>query len=320
MQLKLFTPISKDILKQGKSYPFNVYTEVEEKIFSILLKANEVFEQNKENLLLNRNILTLYIKAEKKNLYQAYLETHIQTILEDPSVNLDTKTSFINQMASTTMNDLFEKEISSKNIVQVNSIIDNSVHLILKDSKAMYSMLKVTSYDYYTYTHCIDVASYAIGFGVFLALDKQELITLGKAAMLHDIGKKDIDHDIITKNGILTYEEFEIIKQHPQLSVAILKKVGETDETLLKIIEQHHEKEDGSGYPYGLKNDEIHHLAKIVSICDIFNALTTRRTYKDPMTSFYAFNIMFEDMKHQLCQKSLKKFVKFMGYNEKIYS
>jgi putative nucleotidyltransferase with HDIG domain len=316
MELKKFTPISKDILKQGECYTFNIYKEIEEKVFLVLLKKDEMFQKSKECFLVDENISTLYIKSEDKKLYQAYIQTHINTILEDPSVNLDTKASFINQIASATMNELFESEITSQNIAQVDSLIDNSVHLILKDNKAMYSMLKVTSYDYYTYTHCIDVAAYAIGFGVFLGLNEQDLAVLGKAAMLHDIGKKDIDHDIITKNGSLTYEEFEIVKQHPQLSVAILKEIGETDETLLTIIEQHHEKIDGSGYPYGLKERQIHDLAKIVAICDIFNALTTRRTYKDRMSSFYAFNIMFSEMRNKLCPIYLKKFVKFMGYHE----
>lgn len=214
------------------------------------------------------------------------------------------------------MNDLFENEISTENIVHVNSIIDNSIHLILNDNKAMYSMIKVTSYDYYTYTHCIDVAAYAIGFGVYLGLNEYELSILGKAAMFHDIGKKEIDHNIIAKNGSLTYEEFEIVKKHPQLSVKILQELGENDEILLEIIEQHHEKIDGTGYPYGLKDKEIHDFAKIVSICDIFNALTTRRTYKDRMSTFYTFNIMFNEMKNKLCPKYLKKFVKFMGYQE----
>ena len=317
MELKKFTPISKDILKKGECYAFNIYKEVEEKVFSILLKKEERFQTSKECFLVDENIATLYIKSDDKKLYQNYLQSNISTIINDPSINLDSKASFINQIASVTMNDLFESEITTENIMQVDSIIDTSVHLILKDNKAMYSMLKVTSYDYYTYTHCIDVAAYAIGFGVFLGLDEKNLAMLGKAAMLHDLGKKDIDHDIITKNGSLTYEEFEIVKQHPLLSVAILKEIGETDETLLKIIEQHHEKCDGSGYPYGLKDRQIHDLAKIVAICDIFNALTTRRTYKDRMSTFYTFNIMFNEMKNKLCPKYLKKFVKFMGYHEK---
>ena len=98
--------------------------------------------------------------------------------------------------------------------------------------------------------------------------------------------------------------------------VKILKELGETDELLLKIIEQHHEKCDGSGYPYGLIEAEIQDLSKIVAICDIFNALTTRRTYKERMNSFFAFNIMFNEMKNKLSASYLKKFILFMGHKE----
>lgn len=316
MELKKFTPISKDILKHNECYEFNIYVEIEDKVFSVLLKKDTPFDTQKKSFLVTKNITAVFIKTEDKKLYQTYIAKNITSIIDDPLINLDTKTSYINQIAAEAMNDLFENEITTENITQVDSIIDNSIHLILNDSKAMYSMLKVTSYDYYTYTHCIDVAAYAIGFGVFLGLNEYELSILGKAAMLHDIGKKDIDHDIITKNGSLTYEEFEIVKKHPQLSVKILQDIGETDEILLEIIEQHHEKINGTGYPYGLKDKEIHDFAKIIAICDIFNALTTRRTYKDKMSTFNTFNIMFNEMKNTLCPKYLKKFVKFMGYQE----
>lgn len=319
MKLTKFTPISKDILKQNGIYPFNIYKQVEEKVFSILLKEGEPFLKSKPCFLVDENIATtLYVKAEQKELYFKFLEKNINRFLEDKSINLDSKAEIINQIASSTMNTLFKQEIKAENIEQVDEIVDNTIKLILQDTKAMYSMLKVTSYDYYTYTHCIDVAAYAIGFGVYLGLEKEQIDILGKAAMLHDIGKKNIPHDIITKNGRLTFEEFEIVKQHPALSVKILKELGEENKDLLDIIAQHHEKCDGTGYPRGLKENQIHDLAKIVAICDIFNALTTRRTYKDRMSSFDAFAIMYQTMKNQLCPTFLRKFVKFMGYNEDI--
>jgi putative nucleotidyltransferase with HDIG domain len=319
MKLTKFTPISKEILKQNGVYPFHIYKEVEEKVFSVLLKQGEAFLKSKACFSVDENYATtLYVKAEQKHLYFKFLEENINDFLNNKSINLDSKAEMINQIASSTMNDLFKKEIQPDNVEHVDEIVDNTVKLILKDTKAMYSMLKVTSYDYYTYTHCVDVAAYAIGFGVFLGLDEDQLNILGKAAMLHDIGKKNIPHEIITKNGRLTYEEFEIVKQHPVLSVKILKEIGEENTQLLEIIAQHHEKCNGTGYPRGLKANEIHDLAKIVSICDIFNALTTRRTYKDRMSSFDAFAIMYQTMKDELCPTFLRKFVKFMGYNENI--
>ncbi len=134
--------------------------------------------------------------------------------------------------------------------------------------------------------------------------------------MLHDIGKKKIPHSIITKNGKLTKEEFEIVKSHPTFSVEVLKESGESNELLLKLIEQHHEKCDGTGYPKGLKEQEIEVLAKIISVCDVFNALTTRRTYKDRMSSYEAFKIMNNEMKNHLCALTLRNFICFMGCNK----
>ena len=219
----------------------------------------------------------------------------------------------LKEIASETMNDLFQSEVNCENLLKIDSLVNNSINLILNEKNAMYSMLKVTSYDYYTYTHCIDVATYAIGFGSYLNLPQEEIELLGKAAMLHDLGKKDIPLEIITKKGFLTTQEYEIVKQHPTLSVKILKQNNEKNSRLLQLIEQHHEKCDGTGYPKGLKEYEIDTLSKIVTICDVFNALTTRRSYKERVSSFDTFKIMCTEMNTHLCKNTLKKFIAFMG-------
>ncbi len=308
MQIKQFTPIFKEILKQEQLFPFNIYKELDDNSF-LLIQIKDTPIVNVDELLV---VETLYIKTEDKIYYKELLEKHVNSILTDSNINIDKKTSFVNQIASNTMQTLFEEKISIKNVRKASSVSDNIVNLMLKDNKAMYSMLKVTSYDYNTYSHCVDVASYCIGFGVFLGLSKEELIVLGKAGMLHDIGKKEIDKKIIGKKGPLTFEEFEIVKHHPALGVKSLRLTGVTNKTLLTIVEQHHEKCDGSGYPKGLKDDEIHDLAKILTICDIFDALTTKRAYKERMPSYHALNFMFTEMYNQLSPKYLREFARFM--------
>lgn len=310
-----FTPIIKETLKNGESYPYNIYRQVDEKIFSILLKKNTPFYKSCECFLLDEIESSIYIKTEDKFKYHHHIQQHISEILDDDRINVDIKASLIKEIASVTMDDLFKSDVNSKNLSKINTLVNNSIRLILTDKNAMYSMLKVTSYDYYTYTHCIDVATYALGFGSYLQLELDDLNTLGKAAMLHDIGKKNIPYEIITKNDKLTHEEFEIIKQHPTYSVNILRKCGETNETMLQLIEQHHEKCDGTGYPKGLNEKNINQLSKIIAVCDVFNALTTRRTYKDRMTSFDAFKIMCTEMNTHLCAATLKQFINFMGCN-----
>ncbi|WP_419769538.1 MAG: HD-GYP domain-containing protein [Candidatus Marinarcus sp.] len=308
----LFTPIAKDILEEGNVYPYNLYRKVDEKIFTLILKKDKVLNQiNGKKLSFSDNLV--YINAKDRRLYQEYIQSHISNIIDNKEVSIESKVSLINQIASTTMNDLFESEVTSENLIKINSVINDTIKLMLNESNALYAMLKVTSYDYYTYTHCVDVAAYAIGFGIYLNLCQHDLETLGKAAMLHDLGKKGIDNKIITKNGALTLEEFEIVKEHPTLSVKMLEELGEEDRDLLVAIGQHHEKCNGKGYPKGLYANEICELAKIVSICDVFNALTTRRTYKDRMSSFHAFKIMCGEMLEDLSKEHLAKFIRFMG-------
>ncbi|WP_419769588.1 MAG: HD-GYP domain-containing protein [Candidatus Marinarcus sp.] len=313
MQTENFRPISKEILVQGESYAFTIYKQMDKELFSLFLEKETPLIQSKASLCVDEKCSALFIKTEDRTLYQSYIQNNINTLLDDETIPLDNKTLFINEIASATMYYLFNHNITTEILHDVDTTVKSSIKLILSDTKAMYSMLKTTSYDYYTYTHCIDVASYAIGFGAYLGFDEATLIRLGKAAMMHDIGKKFIDHNIITKNGKLTPEEFDEVKKHPSLSVTILEELNECDEILLRAIGEHHEKCDGTGYPKGLKEDQINDLAKIVSICDVFNALTTRRSYKERMSTYEAFGIMFGEMKKDLSEKLLNKFVSFMG-------
>lgn len=312
----IFTPIVKETLQKGESYPYNIYRQTDEKIFSILLKKNEVFSISPQCFIIDENISNLYIKSIDKPKYQTYIQKHISNILENQMVPLDAKASLIKEIAAATMYDLFQSDVNSENLLKINTLVNNSIKLILTDKNAMYSMLKVTSYDYYTYTHCIDVATYALGFGCYLQLELDDLNTLGKAAMLHDLGKKNIPYEIITKNDKLTTQEYELIKEHPLHSVELLKQTGETNQKLLTLIAQHHEKCDGTGYPHQLQEKEIEDLAKIISVCDVFNALTTQRTYKNRMSSYDAFTIMCNEMNQHLCKKTLINFINFMGCKE----
>lgn len=309
-----FTPIIKDILKEGKTYPYSLYRQVDEKIFGLILKKDELLNPSIDTQYVKKNT-PIYIKSSERRHYQQYIQKNISDMINNENISLDSKASLINHIATETMNDLFESDVTSENLSKIDTVINHSIKLMLSEYKAMQSMLKVTSYDYYTYTHCIDVATYAIAFGIFLNFEENDLGVLGKAAMLHDLGKKEIDSNIITKNGKLTKEEFEIVKAHPVYSVKLLKEMGETEKKLLTAIAQHHEKCNGKGYPLGLKDNEISEFAKIISICDVFNALTTRRTYKDRMSSFNAFEIMCNEMIDDLSKVHLLKFIKFMGYN-----
>ena len=136
----------------------------------------------------------------------------------------------------------------------------------------------VADKDQYTHEHNLSVKNYATKIGNNLRLSKEIIENIAFAAILHDIGKVDIPDEILKKPGKLTEEEFDIIKEHPIIGVEMVKETHY--ENLSDIILQHHERIDGTGYPYGLKGDEIMIEAQVVAMADVFHAMASDRPYR----------------------------------------
>ena len=170
--------------------------------------------------------------------------------------------------------------------------------------------MTIASHDYYTHTHSINVTIYALSLGSFLGIKGHALAELGEAALLHDLGKSKVDIEIINKNGKLTDKEFEEMKKHPLLGYTLGLKLGIKSRDVLEGIRHHHEKMDGSGYPLRMRGEKIPYFARIIGICDIFDALTSRRSYKEPMTSFDALLLMKTTMKEHIDPKLLNSMIK----------
>ncbi len=304
--------VPKSFLELKEEFDYPIYAKINNKSFTVLVDKNSKYDKTTCDFYQKEELTQVFINTKDKIKYQADIENLMSDIVNNDSFSSEVKATLIKDLAKETVRNLFEDEVTPEALKSVDNILTSKIEFILKDELAIKSLLKVVSYDYYTSTHCIDVATYALGFGCYLKLPKKDLKTLGKAALLHDLGKRRVSKDIICKNGKLTKEEFEIVKSHPKHSVDILKEQGETNTRLIKIVEQHHEKCDGSGYPYGLKANEIDEFAKILAICDIFNALTTKRTYKEKLDKYEAYMIMYEKMQGHISYYYLKKFLEFL--------
>lgn len=136
-------------------------------------------------------------------------------------------------------------------------------------------MIALQNYDDYTYKHCLRVAMLSTGIANELHLSQGDIKEVILAALLHDIGKSNIDHEIIVKPGRLTDEEFDKIKQHPYIGYRILKQTGGYSANVLSGVLFHQEKFDGSGYPTGLAGKKIPLIARILTVADVFDALTS---------------------------------------------
>jgi putative nucleotidyltransferase with HDIG domain len=140
-------------------------------------------------------------------------------------------------------------------------------------------MIEIKSYDNYTYSHSLNVGILSAMLAGEIGISRNRLEDLALCALMHDIGKIGIPDEIINKEGILSNEEYEVIKRHPKLGYDLLKDMTFLDSSS-KILLQHHERIDGKGYPYGLEAHEIDKLAKILAVADAYDAMTTIRPYR----------------------------------------
>ncbi len=149
--------------------------------------------------------------------------------------------------------------------------------------------------DKYTHEHSRNVARISVMLGRKLGLPEKELEDLEISAILHDVGKIGIPDSILLKPGRLTPEEFDYIKKHTVFGAEILSKLRHSTQSMISGALEHHEKLDGSGYPYGKKNGEISLFGRIIAVADIYDALTAKRVYKKEWTKEKVLEILRDD-------------------------
>ncbi|MCR4955567.1 MAG: HD-GYP domain-containing protein, partial [Lachnospiraceae bacterium] len=173
----------------------------------------------------------------------------------------------------------------------------------------------IKMYDENTSLHSVNVAVMATMFGMSLGYDPRKLNNLGVGGLLHDIGKSRVPIEIIGKSGKLDEEEILEVRKHPQHGWDILDKDVLIPATVKAIALQHHENWDGSGYPRGIREYEVYELAAIVHICDVFDALISKRTYKDS----FSFTDSINYMKSQSGKMFSPYFLKYFFRNVPIF-
>ncbi|MDR0222048.1 MAG: HD-GYP domain-containing protein [Oscillospiraceae bacterium] len=184
--------------------------------------------------------------------------------------------------------------INEKRRAQISEDIQEQLE-ISDISHIIQSINRIRAADEYLYSHSVNVAFLNGLMGKWLKLDKKRFDELVEIGLLHDVGKLRIPPEIINKPAKLNPDEFEEIKKHPVYSLDMLVKSGVKNRALLTGVVQHHEKVNGTGYPSGLPSDKITEFAKITAISDMYDAMVTKRVYKEPHSPF----VILEAFSHE---------------------
>ena len=201
---------------------------------------------------------------------------------------------FIEPVVDETLAKKSIKALKEMNLDAVSNCAAEIVDKLMGADDYIHDMETIKAYDENTFEHCINVAITAVTMGIGLGYNYYRLKNLAVGSLMHDIGKQLVPVDIITKKGRLTDDEMQIVREHPTYGYNILSKEINAYSSTREIVHQHHENWDGSGYPRGLKGEEIYELAMVTHVCDVFDALISKRSYKEAFTYHTAIEILKE--------------------------
>jgi HD-GYP domain-containing protein (c-di-GMP phosphodiesterase class II) len=306
-----YIPIDEHTIRDEALQSFDVFFKTSEGKMVLYCASGEVVKDSVRESIKNHNLNYLYILKKDKIYYDLYLEEVLPNILSDPEIITfaKTKTTYDSIMNTTRL--LFESP-KADIIQRYKKTIYNTMDFVIKDNEALQNLISMTTFDFSVYNHSINVGIFSIGLTKELLGDNPDhnLAEMAAGFFLHDIGKCKISPNLLNKRGPLSQVEWKIMKKHPEEGCIILNKNNALSEEAEIILSQHHERYSGNGYPKGLERDQIHIYAKICSIADVFDGLTSFRPFRKKYSSFKALTIMKNEMYRDFDPEFFSKFVK----------
>lgn len=266
----------------------------------------EFINRVKDNDILGKSILTnegqVLLRAGVKlnNIYiQKLKELGVFYIyikdgrLEDVDVE-DAKLTQLKQFTMKSIANIMKNvhSCSGKNLKESLRAVEDMISYIIDLGDVNKSLNDIQTYDNYTYVHSLDTCIMTAFLGISSRFNGWDVKDLGIGAMLHDIGKTRVPIKVLNKQGSLNEEEFNEIKKHPIYGSEMLKKNFSIPDSIIKIVEQHHERVDGRGYPHGLSGNQISKYAKVVCICDVYDAISNDRCYRQKFNPSDAYELI----------------------------
>ncbi len=302
--------IDKGMLIPGSSVPFCIYS-MKNYAYSLVLHASPSLpaEIDEKVLSLPGDVM---ISGSDIHLYNEYLNSVLRSGNVTGRDVERVKAIVIKENSKMIMKDLLEDPRSGARIKDAQDSVNHMIDSIVGNKDTIHDLLSLRCFDYYTYTHSVNVAVMAVGLAVAVDLNRDDIEKLGMGAMLHDIGKSAVPAEILNKQGKLDDREFFIIQSHVYEGEKLLKENKRIPKESLSAVSQHHEKISGRGYPSHLTEKDITSFGRITAIADCYDALTTARPYKPAFTPFYALATISKEAGNY-DPDLLKVFIKMLG-------
>ena len=283
--------------------------------FALYTKSGQAFTPERRQALHRHGVKEVYVRSSDKEVFDGYVERHLGRILTDESMPVEVRSQVFVEASTSVMKDVFERKLPTsmraRHFNRITDIVKNSIEFLAADS-SLSAIAPFVSHDYKTYTHCLHVFTYCVTIFQTFDMSESEIMECALGALLHDVGKTKIPSRIINKRGPLTKAEYEIVQEHPLHGVSMCAHLPMTQNSINCIL-FHHEKLDGSGYPAGLKGDSVPMPVRVITLADVYDALTSNRPYAEAMDPYEALTLIRTEMRGGVDMNVFKRFVAMLS-------
>jgi HD-GYP domain-containing protein (c-di-GMP phosphodiesterase class II) len=318
-----FVPIKTRTLIVDQPFPCDIYFPVVAQslrnvTFEKIFHQGQMYGNEWYAAFSEQAIDEVYIREETTAAFSAYLFAFARSLITNSGLQPHHKNQVIYDALEFLVDQIFKGEPLGDIIHYGRELTKLAADFFAADRSASRVICTTFSRSYFTVTHSVQVSLLAMAFACHAGRRRQEAADFGLGALLHDIGKNQIDARILRKPFSLNDVEYAEIRKHPLLGYELLRESASLSSDQLELVLHHHEDMNGSGYPNGLKGYKIPYLARILRIIDCYDALTTKRPYKVALIPYKAVKIMEHEMKHLLDTALLRSFVEFLGTQVKV--
>lgn len=278
-----FLPISVATLLPTEAVGLNLYQQEVDSDRLVLYRGEEYpLSMADLDRLRGRGIHRLYISTESRTVYQKYLRK-IAVASDSQSIPLSARVGALNEVVRDVLRSAFSTGDVGQTVTAATKLGVLAADILTRDEFAAGDLIRVLHHDYATFTHSANVAFFCGMLAAEMKHSREEVERITTGGLLHDLGKLEIAEEILCKPGRLDEWEYRTIRTHPLMGFKKLAHRKDVCEGQLMMAYQHHERLDGKGYPVGCVAEDIHPWARICSVVDVFEALTSQRPYRSPM-------------------------------------